>query len=234
MRSPNLLRAFHDVSPYEGHDVAAHPADLQGWGSNDPIFRYVLATLRPQVIIEVGTWKGASAIHMGLLLRELGIPGQIVCVDTWLGSPEHFIGHVAAWRQSLRLQNGYPRLYFTFLTNVIEHGLTDVIVPLPATSENAAAILAYRKISADVVYIDGAHEFDAVKRDISKYWGLLSEHGAMIGDDYQQWPGVTQAANEFAKENALRLAGRPGKFVLSKNSEFFGQMITAAQEGKLS
>src|SRR5205085_1801349 len=119
---------------------------MQGWGSTDLVFQQVIGLLRPAVIVEVGTWKGASAIHMGQVARGFGLPTQIVCVDTWLGSPEHFLALHEGWRESLRIRNGYPQLYFTFLTNVIQHGLTDTIIPLPATSENAAIILFNRKI----------------------------------------------------------------------------------------
>jgi hypothetical protein len=47
------------------------------------------------------------------------------------------------------------------------------------------------------------------------YWQLLSGDGVLLGDDYLTWPSVTQAANEFANENSLLLAGRHGKFLLA-------------------
>jgi hypothetical protein len=229
--SVSLLSLLHDVSPYEGHDISAHPGDMQGWGSTDPIFEQVIAALRPQLIVEVGTWKGASAIHMAQVARALGLPIQIICVDTWLGSPEHFLALVPGWRESLRLRNGYPQLYFTFLTNVIQHRLTEIIIPLPATSENAATILFNRKIRPDLVYIDATHEYGAVKRDLHLYWQLLSDDGVLLGDDYLEWPGVTQAANDFAQEQGLLLAGRPGKFLLSKNRSFLPNIVPAMRQG---
>ena len=217
MAISDLLRLLHDVSPYEGHDVAAHPGDMQGWGSTHPIIEQVIATLRPGVIVEVGTWKGASAIHMAKIARRLGLPTRIVCVDTWLGSPEHFLGLAAGWRESLRLRNGYPQLYFTFLTNVIEHQLTDVIIPLPNTADIAAHILHAKKIIPDLVYLDAAHEYASVKRDLHSYWPLLGDNGVLLGDDYDPvWPGVMQAADEFAGENNLRLVDCGGKFLFSR------------------
>jgi predicted O-methyltransferase YrrM len=227
---PGLLGLLHDVSPYDGHDIAAHPGDMQGWGSNDPVFQMVLSALRPRIIVEVGTWKGASAIHMGQLVRTLGLSTQIVCVDTWLGSPEHFLGLGKGWRESLRLRNGFPQLYFTFLTNVVQHGLTDIIVPLPATSENAVSILSHKSIRPDLVYIDAAHEYAAVKRDLQMYWQLLSDDGVLLGDDYLAWPGVTQAANEFANENSLLLAGRHGKFLFAKKREFLPNVVPSMRQ----
>jgi hypothetical protein len=157
---------------------------------------------------------------------------QIVCVDTWLGSPEHVLALQPGWRESLRLRNGYPQLYFTFLTNVIQQGVADMIVPLPATSENAATILAHKGIRPQLVYIDATHEYFAVKRDLQLYWQLLTDNGVLLGDDYAAWPGVTQAANEFAKERNLLLAGRPGKFLLAKNPAFLRYVVPSLQKGQ--
>jgi cephalosporin hydroxylase len=89
----DLIALLHvEGSPYEGHDVAAHPGDMQGWSSSGPLCREVISAVRPEVIVEVGTWKGASAIHMAQTARDLGLSTQIICVDTWLGSTEHFLG----------------------------------------------------------------------------------------------------------------------------------------------
>lgn len=210
-----LMRIFHDVSPYEGHDLAAHPQDMQGWGSADPLFERVIGALRPQLIVEVGTWKGASAIHMARVARNLGLSSRIICIDTWLGSAEHIVDD--QWRPSLRLKNGYPQLYFTFLTNVIASELTDVIIPLPIDTGNAARLLEVRGIRPDLVYLDGAHDYASVLNDLLRYWKLLKDTGVLIGDDYVNWPEVTSAANDFAKQIGRPIVGCPGKFVISKN-----------------
>jgi hypothetical protein len=139
-------------------------------------------------------------------------------VDTWLGSPEHFLDNEHSWRQSLRLRNGYPQLYYTFLTNVIEQKMDNFIIPLAATSENAANILRAKNISPNLVYIDATHEYDAVKRDLQTYWALLKNNGGLLGDDYIGWAGVTRAANDFANEHHLNIVGKRGKFLILKNS----------------
>jgi hypothetical protein len=59
---------------------------------------------------------------------------------------------------------------------------------------------------------------------------LLNDDGVLIGDDYLVWPGVTQAATEFAKENHLPMASHPGKFLLSKNPEFFKSLIPSLRQ----
>jgi hypothetical protein len=213
----SLLSKFYEASPYEGFDCSDYPSDLQGWGSDDPIFRDLIAAIRPEVIIEVGTWKGASAIHIAGITKELGLDTTIICVDTWLGSPEHFLAQQPGWRESLLLQNGFPRLYYTFLSNVIRAGFTDRIIPLANTSDNAAVILGSLGVKADLVYIDAAHEEEPAYRDFQNYWRLLSDDGVLLGDDYISWDGVTKAANRFAVDVQCPIVGKWSKFVISRN-----------------
>ena len=59
-------------------------------GSDHSVFRRALSEIRPSLIVEVGSWKGASAIHMADLARELDLAAEIVCIDTWLGNWQHW------------------------------------------------------------------------------------------------------------------------------------------------
>ena len=215
MAFESVLPGLHAISPYEGLDPEQYPNDLQGWGSDDPIFREIIGLLRPEIIVEVGTWKGASAIHMADIVRELGLSTTIVCVDTWLGSPEHYLQ--AGLGDGLRPKHGYPQLYFTFLANVVRSGHAGRIIPLPMTSESAAVILAAKGVRPDLVYVDAAHERDPALRDFRAYWGLMAGSGVLIGDDYLSWPGVTAAARCFIKEVGLPYYRKYSKFAVSAN-----------------
>lgn len=57
--------------------------------------------------------------------------------------------------------------------------------------------------SADVVYIDGTHSYDAVKSDISAWYDKIPSGGVLAGHDYgvSSWPGVAQAVDEFLANN---------------------------------
>lgn len=204
------------ISPYDGLDLAQHPDDIQGWGSDHPAITGAIARLRPRRIVEVGSWKGRSAINMAQQVRAMNLDCEIVCVDTWLGSPEHWVGGKPGEYESLGLRNGYPQLYFTFLANVLRRGLQDIITPMPMTSENAAHVLRGLGVKSDIAYIDAAHEYGPVKRDLADYWALLHEHGLLIGDDYQVFPGVTQAVDEFVREHGCATQNHPGKCLLFK------------------
>jgi hypothetical protein len=209
-----------EKSPYEGFDPQPYPDDLQGWGSDDPVLVGAIQLLRPARVCEVGSWKGRSAIRMAHAAKALNLDTEIVCVDTWLGSPEHWLKGDPAEYASLRILHGMPRLYYTFLANVVRAGVTDVITPFPMTSENAAEILAKLGVRFDLIYIDAAHEYKSAKRDIAVYYDLLDEDGLLIGDDYIYWPGVTQAADEFVAERSLRMIAVRGKMVIPKGEKY--------------
>jgi hypothetical protein len=205
-----------EISPYKDFDASNINADLQGWGSDHPVFEHVIGLTKPFLIVEVGSWKGRSAINMAKIAKKNLLSCEILCIDTWLGSPEHWLKQEPDWYSSLQIKNGFPRLYFTFLANVVNNQCSDLITPFPSTSENAAAILKQFRRKIDMCYIDAAHEYEPVMRDLEIYWDLMAEDSILIGDDYVYWPGVTKAANEFAKKKKIRLQGEEGKFVIAK------------------
>lgn len=222
---------FHN--PYVGFPVATVETDFQGWNSNHPALKAAIEVMRPSVIIEVGTWKGMSAIHMAEQCKRLGLASAVICVDTWLGSPEHMIDPKNnRWIASLKFENGYPTIYRTFLANVIAKKCDDVIVPLPATSDNAAIILKRARVKAKIVYIDAAHQYDPVLRDLNNYWDIVEQGGLMLGDDYGAgWTGVTKAVDEFVAARGLEIVSGKGKFAISKGPMPKGLRETFAQLG---
>ena len=215
-----------DCSPYDGFDPAPYPEDLQGWGSHHPLLAEAIQVVRPRLVCEVGSWKGRSAINMARAVKQLGLDTEIVCVDTWLGSPEHWLKMDPAWYDSLRIRNGLPQLYYTFLANVVRAQLSDVITPFPNTSENAAAIFRHLDVKFDLIYLDAAHQYEAVKRDLNIYYDLLADDGLMIGDDYIDWAEVTRAVDDFAIERRLKIFGQRGKYVLPKGGITAGIVLS--------
>jgi hypothetical protein len=212
-----LIKSFFGTSPYEAFAGPSGNPAPPGWGHDSPVFERLIAEVRPTVIVEVGTWLGASAIRMADLLEQGGVDAAIVCVDTWLGSPIHW--QEDDYRRTLDLVHGYPRLYYAFLANVIASGHSDTIVPLPQTSENAARMLARLNLQPQLVYIDGDHEATAVFADLTNYWPLVAPGGVMFGDDFiADWPGVVRAVQLFAEKVGLRPEVSANKWILRKSA----------------
>jgi len=221
MMAINWMEQIHAENPYEGFPADKFAMDLQGWGQHSPIFEHVISTYRPSRMIEVGTWKGASAIKTAELMKSYQIPEpQLICVDTWLGSVENWINRDdPSCFASLALKWGRPDLYYTFLTNVVRTRQTDVIVPFPADTNTAAKFLLRKGMHADAIYLDASHEYEDVIADLGAYWKVLRPGGVLIGDDYELWPGVFQAVNEFAERLGQQVnTSFPHKFLIEKNT----------------
>lgn len=213
-----ILDTLYVNNPYQGADLSDVDADMQGWGWNHFLFRGIMEIVAPKTIIEVGTWKGMSAMHMADIGKEMGIEGlEICCIDTWLGSPG--LWNSAEFAQDmLKLKNGWPMLYFTFMKNVLERKHDDVITPLPMPADMAHFVLAKKGVLGDMIYVDAAHDYENCKRDLQRYWELLASDGVLLGDDYDdKHPGVVEAAHEFAEETGIDIVTTRGKFVLSKD-----------------
>ncbi len=191
------------------------PTDVRGWGGNDTYFHRIIDKYRPKRIIEVGTWLGQSAINMAKYTQSSGLKCDIVCVDTWLGALE-FIEDSHPMR-NLRKLHGYPQVYYQFLSNIINEGVADIIRPFPQTSVIAARHFKRTNLTADVIYIDGSHDYDDVKADINAYWGLVNEGGCLFGDDYDGWPEVRKAVDEFVDSNNLNLEVEGRFWKIGKN-----------------
>ncbi len=216
-----LWRHFLPADPFAGFDHAPYALDLQGWNQDDPAFAAVIAHVRPRLIVEIGSWKGASAAHMARLCQQQGLATRIICIDTWLGSveflrwrakrPDYYaaLGHVQGW----------PMLYFQFLANMAKSGLADMITPFPMDSANAMRWLKELGLAADMIYLDGSHEQDDVARDLEHAYAILRPGGVLLGDDYVNWPGVTAAADGFARRKRESLWGRAQKYALLKGGD---------------
>jgi hypothetical protein len=194
------------TNAYSKLDVDSHIVDMQGW--MDPPFSEVVKKSlsskdrnAPLTVIEVGSWKGLSASTLASTIKSMGFTcASIICIDTWLGAPEFWTWGLTDSNRggSLQLDQGWPHVFSTFTKNIKKLGHDDIVAPLPLSSIQAADVLKYYKITADLIYIDAAHEYEPVKHDICAYWKLLKVGGMMFGDDYTDgWPGVKRGVNEL-------------------------------------
>jgi len=194
---------FQTHNPFEGIEIEGRQIEMYGWYYDHPIFRQIISQLKPTRIIEVGSLYGASAIHMAKLTKEFGLSAEILCVDTFLGSPEYWDEPTV---HHLKLRSGFPRFYEQFMVNVIKSGMQDVITPFPQVSTLAAQVLRTKKITADVIYIDAAHTYRELLADLRAFWPLLRPDGIMFGDDFDPiWPGVIRAVHEWAEQEGINV-----------------------------
>lgn len=205
-----------DKTIYDNLEIL--PKKLYGWQSEHPIFEKLIIKTRPRTIIEVGTWVGASAIHMAKMCNKHSIETNIFCVDTWLGAEEFWTRYAHTEERNLVLKNGYPTIYFQFLSNVVHEGFQDVILPFPNTSVAGSKYFLYNNIKADLIYIDGSHLEEDVYSDLKNYYPLLTDGGIIFGDDYTSgtWQSVINAVQRFSQENNYNLQVENEKWWIEK------------------
>jgi len=201
---------YHAIPPIE---------TKQNFFNGHEVFDRLIEAVRPRLIIEVGTWMGHSAIHMARAAARFAPDALTICVDTWLGSSEHYFNddHIA----DMALKHGRPTFYDKFLSNVVFHGLQHAILPLSIASQAAFEILHRLDVKADLIYIDAGHGYDDVKTDLRNYRKLLSDTGVIFGDDYFYGP-VKRAVDDYARNHDLHVAAygvRGQKWVLVRSRE---------------
>lgn len=197
MNKKTLLEKLNLKDPFEDFEIVPN-TKLWGWNGDSGIFPALIQQLRPSLIIEVGSWMGQSAANMASSCKALGLEdAAVICVDTWLGSKEH-------WRdpnlvQHLELKNGYPTFHKRFMTNMVNAGVSDRVLPVPMPSQIAASYLKDFGLQAELIYVDGSHDEKDVFDDLMAYWDLCAPNGFIFGDDWP-WLQVSSAVKAFCAE----------------------------------
>jgi len=158
---------LYKIDPFESYEPNFSSFDRSGWGLHG-LFAYLITRLTPKIIIEVGTWKGNSAIHMAEIASSLKLSTEIVCVDTFTGSPEHWIqSHSQSFNDDrtfsdyyddLKITRGRPTLFEIFMNNCICAKVANRITPFPVSSDTAWYVLNTLGVKAEVIYVDAGHE----------------------------------------------------------------------------
>ena len=135
--------------------------------------------------VEVGTWKGRSACYMAVEIINSHKDIQFDCVDTW---------QPIATEKDIP-EELYKELYGTFLDNIAP--VKERINPVQAVSWEGAAF--YADESLDFVFIDAAHDYESVTKDLKAWYPKVKKGGVIAGHDYRRDCGAFYAVNDFFK-----------------------------------
>jgi hypothetical protein len=213
-----LNHLWDGKDPFSAFPRNTYAVDHQGWNSDHASLVEAVDRHRPQLIVEIGVWKGGSAITMARRLKELQLDAVLIAVDTWLGAADHWMNR--GFFNDLGMENGYPRLFHRFMANVLDQGLEDYIVPMPIDSTNAAVVLRSVGWRPDIIHVDAGHDYDSVTKDLSMWWPMLNAGGTLIADDYwhaDAWPDVKRGVDDYFRANPpAEFAPNPPKCVIRK------------------
>lgn len=132
-------------------------------------------------IVEVGSWKGKSTIWLASGSKA-GRGVKVYAVDPHTGSSEH------------RELYGKISTFDEFKNNTSCAGLDDLVVPMVMTSREAASSFDQ---PVELLFIDGAHEYEAVNEDFELWFPKVVEGGVVAFHDVApNWPGPVRVVRE--------------------------------------
>lgn len=162
---------------------------LDGHNWAEPERRCEMAALvyeiKPQVVVEIGTFGGASAIPIAFALRESNNGGKIYCIDPW--KLEYAMeGEWEANQDWYKNNIDIDDIHKKFMHAAWSHNLDNWLVVIRAASQHCYEL--FPKI--DVLSLDGNHSEVASLRDATLYVPRVVSGGYVLVDD-QDW-GVKQ------------------------------------------
>lgn len=197
-----IMQKIHGSNVFEGfYHKAFYFKAYEFPTSQSKLLEDAIKLRRPSVIIEIGSYLGASAIHMAEVAKAEGIDTTIICIDTWLGDQVMLID--PASRNGLSIRNGMPQIYRQFLANICYKEFQNVVVPFPCESRAALRILNGLGIRSNLIYVDGSHDYMDAFSDLVLSREIFDKPGTIVCDDFDQKP-VEEAVKGFVETDETK------------------------------
>lgn len=146
--------------------LPARITTFSAWHEHTPFAMWLIAVLRPQLLVELGTHYGDSYCAFCQAVSQLKLETKCFAIDTWAGDP-HAGGYGGEVLAELRAY--HDPLYGSFSRL------------LPSTFADARAHFA--DASIDLLHIDGYHTYEAVKEDFTTWLPKMRSGGVVLFHD---------------------------------------------------
>lgn len=171
----------------------------------DPVLH---SSSRPVVFIEVGVLYGRTSIRMAerIMAKASHKPNLknsiVLSIDTWLG--DMALWNLLNWKDTVLQHGGTPQDYDCYVGEVQASTARHYIAPLRLNSQIAARLLHQKGVLADLIYVDGSHDYEDVLTDLHRFSRLLTPCGSMFGDDFSL-EQVKAAVQKYSKDHGLKI-----------------------------
>jgi predicted O-methyltransferase YrrM len=197
------------------HSRAATIPFNSGIGDAGYLLYGLTRSIKPEVCVEIGSARGKSACYIGMALRENG-RGKLFAID-----PHQRTN----WNDSDSVDT-----FEIMKKNLRRLRLTDQVEIIRKTSYAAAQVWS-RQI--DMIFVDGDHSYEGVKRDWELYVPAVGKFGVVIFHDTiwdlqpdPKWSRPDIGVPRFVDE--LRQQGYP---VLTINKDYGVSMVQPVKGG---
>lgn len=133
-----------------------------------------------KVILEIGSYIGASACCFGASMKRFG-GGRVFCIDTWNNNA---------------MTEGSRDTYAEFISNTVL--FAKFIIPVRGLSTDVIKEVAEQVDHFDMLFIDGDHSYKGVKADWEAYKHFLRPGSIVVFHDSGWAEGVKRVINEDA------------------------------------
>ena len=159
---------------------------------------------KPVHVLEVGSWCGYSTLFWAQAIKEFcDGQGVLTCVDSWAPyhNPKDREAHLSCRAMDTAARTGAVRETFFHNLRVAQDKFGVNINSMCGTTDNILPLLQAEAF--DIVFLDAAHSYESVRRDLPACARLVKEGGFLCGDDLEvQLHELEQLAVSYAKENA--------------------------------
>lgn len=119
-------------------------------------------------ILEVGSWTGVSACVLGSLAQKK--KGHLTIVDWFQGNPNSHLYKEAR----------YNNIRNILVDNLAQCGVNNYTIVEKPSEE---AVKQFKDDTFDLIFLDGDHRYEGVKKDIQLWLPKVKRHGILCGHD---------------------------------------------------
>lgn len=137
-----------------------------GLGDSANLLYGLVRSMKPETCVEIGSARGKSACYIGIALTE-NARGRLYAIDPHRPTD---------WNDA----NSSTGTFEAFRANVAALGLSEHVTIVRSTSEEAARAW---QTPIDLLFIDGDHSYDGVKRDWDLFVPYVNPFGIVVFHD---------------------------------------------------
>jgi len=177
------------------------------------------------IFVEVGSAWGKSALYMMEKLYEQNKSIDFYCIDIFTQAED--IDHIQfpfGNGKEYRTKFKNETLYYDFIYN-ISNSYAKKFKPIPIKTYSDLAANLFEDNSCKAVFLDAAHDYESVSKDLEAWWPKIKNGGILSGHDFYgkqngfaEENGVAKALNIFLKEKRLKIDHiQHTTFIINKN-----------------